>query len=383
MLELVNAARATKGVQPLAGNAKLNDAADSHVNWMLSTNTLSHTGAGGSSPYDRMVAAGFEFGATRYWGENMVWESLRGAAGYADEVKDLHNWLMNSPSHYANIMNANFTQVGIGFNVGAFQGWQSALAVQDFAGTPQHFLTGVAYTDTNGDRAYGVGEGLGGLTVSAVSTGGSQYITHTYGSGGYDLALGAGTYTVTFSGSGITPFTKQVTLGTVNVKLDMSVAAVAPPPPPPPAYTTITGTSGGDVLIGTTGANSISGQSGADRLYGREGADSLSGGAGDDRFVFDTAPSSGVDWILDFKPRQDIIELSRADFTALGSNGTLSSDAFWTGTGAHDASDRIIFNPTTGYLIYDPDGTGPTAGTTFAHLTPGLSLRSSDILVVS
>jgi serralysin len=383
MLELINAARVKAGIQPLAGNAKLNDAADTHVNWMISNNILSHTGAGGSSSYDRMVSAGFEFGSTRYWGENIAWESLRGAAGYADEVKDLHNWLMNSPGHYANIMNANFTQVGIGFNVGAFQGWQSAVVVEDFAGSSQHFLTGVAYRDSNGDLAYGVGEGLAGLTVTAVGSAGGQFVTQTYGSGGYDLALAAGTYTVTISGSGITPFTQQVTLGSVNVKLDLGLATVAPqPPPPPPASTTITGTSGADVLLGSAGADSITGLNGADRLYGREGSDTLAGGAGNDRFVFDTAPSGSVDLITDFKPKQDIIELSRSDFSSLGPVGTLASDAFWQGNGAHDASDRIIFNRTTGDLIYDPDGTGPALGTVFAHLTVGLNLRSSDFMVV-
>jgi len=211
----------------------------------------------------------------------MVWESLRGAAGYTDEVKDLHNWLMNSPGHYANIMKAGFTQVGIGFNVGPFQGWQSAVAVQNFAGTSQHFLTGVAYKDANGDRAYGPGEGLGGLTVTAVGSTGGQHVTQTYGSGGYDLALAAGTYTVTISGSNLAPYTQKVTIGSVNVKLDLVNPGTAPGTPPP---TTVTGTSGADTLTAAvnTGADSLSGLGGDDRLTGGGGNDLLDGGAGGD-----------------------------------------------------------------------------------------------------
>lgn len=381
MLELVNAARMQGGIQPLANNSHLNDAADTQVNWMISTNTLSHTGAGGSSPYDRMVAAGFVFSGSYSWGENLVWESLRGAAGYTDEVKDLHNWLMNSPTHLANIMNAGFTQVGIGFNVGPFQGWQSAVAVEDFAGTSQHFLTGVAYNDINGDHAYEPGEGLGGLTVTAIGSAGDQHVVQNYSVGGYDLALAAGTYTVTISGSNITPFTQQVTIGSTNVKLDLVNPGA--PPVTPPAYTTFTGTSGADTLVGSSSADSISGLNGADKLYGRDGSDTLAGGPGNDHFIFDTAPSSGVDWIADFKPKQDVIELSRSDFSNVGPNGTLASDAFWQGTSAHDASDRIIFNKLTGDLIYDPDGTGSAAGTVFAHLSVGLNLSNSDFLVIT
>src|SRR4030095_5685138 len=83
MLELVNRARldpaaeaALYGVnlgtisatskQPLAANDLLLVAAENHSQWMLDTDTFSHTGAGGSDPGDRMAAAGYTF--TRGWG---------------------------------------------------------------------------------------------------------------------------------------------------------------------------------------------------------------------------------------------------------------------------------------------------------------------------
>lgn len=287
LLELINAARIKGGVQPLAGNSQLNDAADSHVDWMISSNVFSHTGAGGSSAYDRIVASGFTTTGSWSWGENIVWESVRGAAGYADEVRDLHNWLMNSPGHYANIMKASFTQVGLGFNVGPFQGWQSAVSAEDFIGSSQHFLTGVAYNDLNGDRAYQPGEGLGGLTVTAIAaTTGSQKVMQTYSQGGYDMALAAGTYTVTISGPDIAPFTQQVTIGSLNVKLDLVSPGAAPVPGPAP----ISGTSGADTLTApvNTGADSLNGLGGDDRLTGGGGNDVLDGGTGADDLFGDT-----------------------------------------------------------------------------------------------
>jgi Ca2+-binding RTX toxin-like protein len=226
-----------------------------------------------------MVDAGFVFGSGYSWGENMAWESLRGASGYTDEVKDLHNWLMNSPGHYANIMKAGFTQVGIGFDVGSFQGWQSALVVEDFAGTSQHFLTGVAYRDANGDHAYEPGEGLGGLTVTAVASAGGQSVTQTFASGGYNLALAAGSYTVTFSASNLAPTTRAVTIGSLNVKLDLVNPAAASS-----GSTTPTGTENADTLTAAvnTGADSLSGLGGDDRLDGGGGNDLLDGGSGAD-----------------------------------------------------------------------------------------------------
>jgi Ca2+-binding RTX toxin-like protein len=95
----------------------------------------------------------------------------------------------------------------------------------------------------------------------------------------------------------------------------------------------------------------------------------MSGGAGQDRFVFDSTPAAGnVDGIQDFNVTDDTILLDRAVFTALGSPGALSAEAFST-TGASDLNDRILYNTSTGQLFYDADGLGGGAAIQFATLT--------------
>ncbi len=56
----------------------------------------------------------------------------------------------------------------------------------------------------------------------------------------------------------------------------------------------------------------------------------------------------------------------------------------WSGTGAHDADDRIVYNPGTGALWYDADGNGAGAAVQIATLT-GLAgaLTQADFMVVA
>ena len=109
---------------------------------------------------------------------------------------------------------------------------------------------------------------------------------------------------------------------------------------------TFDGLGGADTLRGLAGNDTLKGGSGNDKIYGGLGLDTLTGGAGSDQFIFDTAPGSGnVDTITDFSTVYDRIGLENAIFTAVGANGTLASGAFYKGAAAHDASDRIIYNP--------------------------------------
>lgn len=427
LLELINAERAKVGAQPLAFDGDLNEASEGHSKWMIAADVFSHTGSGGSSAGQRMAAAGYAFTGSWAWGENIAWATTRSPAGFQDEVLLLHTNLMNSSGHRANILNNNYREVGLGFEVGDYGGREGAFITEDFARSGSGvFLTGVAFDDQDGDRFYDVGEGLGGLTLTAVSSTGATYTTTTYGSGGYDLVLPPATYTVTFSGAGIQDTTMQTTVGSSNVKLDLIDPVTGggsepppPPPPPPPSSGVIVGTASSETLNGTSGADTIQGLAGNDRLYGREGNDRLEGGSGRDylygstgddtllggsgndylyggsgrdvltgganrdSFVFDTSlGASNIDRITDFSVADDTIRLDNAVFTAFGWNGTMPSRAFYVGAAAHDSTDRIIYNSTTGALSYDRDGTGSAAAIQFAELSPGLALTYQDFQIV-
>ncbi|CAI2935619.1 CAP domain-containing protein [Aminobacter niigataensis] len=272
LLELINAERAKTGAQPLAFDNDLSEAAENHDRWMLSADVFSHTGSGGTSPTTRMKAAGYTLSGSWATGENIAWATTRAPTGYTDEVKLLHTNLMNSSGHRANILNPNFREVGLGYEVGDYKGRSSAFVTEDFAKTGSDlFLTGVAFDDKDGDRFYDPGEGLGAVTVTAKNSAGQTFKTTTSAAGGYDLVLKPGTYTVTFSGANIATSTQTATIGTKNVKKDLidpvmksgtlaatdsaedaaTAAPTAPTKPVDVADNTDTGSTGGN----STGGN--------------------------------------------------------------------------------------------------------------------------------
>jgi serralysin len=167
----------------------------------------------------------------------------------------------------------------------------------------------------------------------------------------------------------------------------------------PDAYSTISGSSGGDLLEGTAigdtitgsggadklhgeaGSDTINGGGGSDYLYGGWGSDTLTGGAGNDVFVFNSALNSGIDRVTDFAHGYDSFRLENGVYSALPAAGPLSSSAFYSGSAAHDATDHIIYNPATGALTYDADGTGSTGPVQFATLSTGLTLTAGDFVI--
>jgi Ca2+-binding RTX toxin-like protein len=143
------------------------------------------------------------------------------------------------------------------------------------------------------------------------------------------------------------------------------------------------GMNGNDILEGRGGNDKIDGGAGNDRIHGGLGSDNLTGGAGRDTFHFDTALGGGIDRIVAFSTRDDRIALDGDIFTALAGSSRLASSAFYIGSSAKAADDRIIYNKSTGALSYDADGNGATAAAVrFATLDRNLKLTASDFLIV-
>jgi len=146
----------------------------------------------------------------------------------------------------------------------------------------------------------------------------------------------------------------------------------------------LVGMGGNDTLGGDAGDDTLNGGAGNDRLGGGTGKDRLAGAAGLDDFRFTTAPnSSNVDTIAGFVSADDRISLDNAVFTGLGTaTGALGAAAFRLGSAAADASDRLIYQASTGSLWYDADGTGATSKVLVATLGAGTTLTLADLYVI-
>ena len=149
---------------------------------------------------------------------------------------------------------------------------------------------------------------------------------------------------------------------------------------------------GKDWLIGGAGDDSLrSGKGhdhllsgiGNDSLFGGRGRDWLTGGAGSDNFELRLLKRSS-DVITDFK----ILDGDRLLIAAKGASkdlkiGKLAAEQFVLGAGAKSESNRVIYNPETGRLFFDADGTGDRAQVVLATLSKGLNLNHRSISVMA
>lgn len=87
---------------PVAWHGKLFNAAAGHATDMASKNYFSHTSLDGRTFSQRITGAGYSWQAA---GENI-------AAGQTTVAQVMNAWV-NSPGHCANLMNKNFTEVGV------------------------------------------------------------------------------------------------------------------------------------------------------------------------------------------------------------------------------------------------------------------------------
>ena len=148
----------------------------------------------------------------------------------------------------------------------------------------------------------------------------------------------------------------------------------------------LAGNAGNDRLYGGHGDDVLRGAAGADLLVGGTGFDTLAGGTGNDVFIFD-APLSplNADRVTDFRNvygNDDSIKLQNGVMTGLGGTGELKSALFHAGAAAHDANDRIIYNRSSGALIYDSNGNADGGDTVIAVLSSKPVLTAHDFFVI-
>jgi VCBS repeat-containing protein len=141
---------------------------------------------------------------------------------------------------------------------------------------------------------------------------------------------------------------------------------------PGDAAKALTGGVGPDSLLGSTQPDALDGGPGDDRLEGLGGADQLIGGAGADAFVFGSAPGAeNAPTVADYEAGIDRIVLvaSSGHFGDLpvGPLDPLAFDTLGDEQAPTEAT-RIVYDPATGTLSFDPDGSGAAASQPFAVL---------------
>lgn len=221
-------------------------------------------------------------------------------------------------------------------------------------------------------------DGRGGDDTLIGGTGNDSYVVNAAGDQVIE-AVGAGTDTVSASVS----FTLAANVENLTLSETSSINGIGNE-----GANSITGNDGANTLSGLVGNDRLAGGAGNDALYGGLGKDVLTGGAGADKFVFDTAPDSALnlDKVTDFVSGTDKLVFDKTVFAAFTATGGIGAEAFYAGAGvnaAHDASDRFLYNTTTGVLRYDADGTGASKAVQVAVLAGHPDLAFGDILIVA
>lgn len=106
VIRLVNVERSKHGLKSLSENWELSRVARYKSEDMKNKGYFSHTSPTYGSPFDMMKNFGIRYQTA---GENIAY-------GQRSAAQVMQGW-MNSPGHKANILNANFTQIGVGYAV--------------------------------------------------------------------------------------------------------------------------------------------------------------------------------------------------------------------------------------------------------------------------
>ncbi len=238
---------------PLAWSPQLAQSAQGHSQDMASNQFQSHNGSNGSTPQQRIQAAGYNNASST--GENVY--------AYASSVEDameafLLDWGVSDDGHRMNIQQPNvspqnaYRDAGIGLvNTGAGSTVGPLVVTQDFGAQSgeQAQIVGVAYNDPGKTGFYASGNGVGNVQISAVNLATGQVnSTQTWSSGGYEMSLAPGQYQLIASLNNQVINSVRVSVGNVNLEQDFvltgswqggslegAIAAAQPAAPTPAA----------------------------------------------------------------------------------------------------------------------------------------------------
>ena len=126
VVEMTNEERQQLNAPDLRRNSTLDEAARLKAEHMAENQYFSHYSPAGVSPWHWFNEAGYSYA---HAGENL-------AIHFTDSSEVVEAW-MDSPTHRANIVNANYTEIGVGTARGTYEGYDTVYVVQLF-GTPAY-----------------------------------------------------------------------------------------------------------------------------------------------------------------------------------------------------------------------------------------------------
>lgn len=131
LLQDTNIQRSQNGKSALSLNNQLSQAAQAKANDMVARDYWSHVTPDGKQPWQFIANTGYLYVSA---GENLAY-------GFSTSSSTVAGW-MNSPSHRANILNADYLEVGFGIaNSANFQGTGEETVVVAMYAKPQKVVT--------------------------------------------------------------------------------------------------------------------------------------------------------------------------------------------------------------------------------------------------
>lgn len=131
VLELMNQARVENNLPPLRVNETLFQVASDKADDMLQNNYFAHTSPKGITPWIWFEKEGYDY---KFAGENL-------AINFSSAEAQQKAW-MESETHRKNILDTNFSEVGIAVKKGFINGKLATITVQEF-GTQLAYAEGI------------------------------------------------------------------------------------------------------------------------------------------------------------------------------------------------------------------------------------------------
>jgi len=121
LISMTNSARASAGVHQLSINSTLTSSAYAKAQDILKYDYFAHTSPQGKTPWTFIRGAGYSY---IYAGENLAIDFTTSGGA--------HNAWMASATHRANILDKDFTEIGIAVVTGSYQSKTTTVVVQHF-----------------------------------------------------------------------------------------------------------------------------------------------------------------------------------------------------------------------------------------------------------